>query len=259
MVTEPLPSAMTGENLRQSVREAYDRGQNGYYTTQGHPIPEGYTLEQITLTDAALTRAVERTLKERFELGLFENPYRNPANAVEVIAIKKHWDDAADIHRKSVVLLKNDGTLPLDANSDKKIYVECFQKNGEAAEKATETMRTKLADESICLTDDYTKADTAILFVSPGSGEYFNAAPRYLELDICDGKEVCNVDEEGRPADATHTETTLANAGKIGEIAAAVNADGVCISPNGVPGISLPPRLPYPSSNRVHLWESRLP
>ena len=120
-------------------------------------------------------------------------------------------------------------------------------------------MRTQLADESICLTDDYTKADTAILFVSPGSGEYFNAAPRYLELDICDGKEVCNVDEEGRPADATHTETTLANAGKIGEIAAAVNADGVCISPNDVPGISLPPRLPYPSSNRVHLWESRLP
>lgn len=217
---------ISGSYDLENAREAYDRRQNGYYTTQGHPIPEGYTLEQITLTDAALTRAVERTLKERFELGLFENPYRNPANAVEVIATKKHWDDAADIHRKSVVLLKNDGTLPLDANSGKKIYVECFQKNGEAAEKATETMRTQLADESIYLTDDYTKANTAILFVSPSSGEYFNATPGYLELDICDGKEVCNVDEEGRPADATHTETTLANAGKIGEIAAAVHANG---------------------------------
>lgn len=214
---------ISGSYDLDDAKEAYDRGQNGYYTT--HAVPEGYTVEQITLSDAALTRAVERTLTERFELGLYENPYRDPKNAVKVVSEQKHWDDAADIHRKSVVLLKNDGTLPLSAEG-KKIYVECFQKNGENAVKATEELRKQAAARSVVLTDDYADADAAILFVTPSSGEYFNATAGYLELDICDGKEVCDVDEEGRPAASTHLETTLANAGKIAEIAEAVHKNG---------------------------------
>ena len=35
-------------------------------------IPEGFTKEQIVLTDEALDRAVSRTLQGMFELGLFE-------------------------------------------------------------------------------------------------------------------------------------------------------------------------------------------
>ena len=33
-----------------SAKEAWERGQNGYYTTQGHPAPEGYRAEQLVLT-----------------------------------------------------------------------------------------------------------------------------------------------------------------------------------------------------------------
>ena len=90
-----------------SAREAYDRGKNGYYTTQGHTVPAGYTPEQLTLSDEALTRAVTRTLEEKFKLGLFDNPYREPEHAAKVVAEKSHWEHAYDVHRKSVVLLKN--------------------------------------------------------------------------------------------------------------------------------------------------------
>ena len=45
--------------------------------------------------------------------------------------------------------------------------------------------------------------------VSPQSGAYFNATPGYLELDICEDKTVCNVDESGKPTTETHKETTL--------------------------------------------------
>lgn len=80
--------------------------------------------------------------------------------------------------------------------------------------------------ERLKLTEDPSQADYAILLLSPSSGEYFNATPGYLELDICNGKIVPNVDEQGRPVSETHTETTLANAGKIAEISKAVRADG---------------------------------
>ncbi|MCI5649455.1 MAG: glycoside hydrolase family 3 C-terminal domain-containing protein [Fusicatenibacter sp.] len=215
---------ISGSYDLESAREAYDRGQNGYYTTQGHPVPEGYTLEQIVLTEEALNRAAARTLEERFALGVFENPYRDPAKAVEVVATKKDWEAAADVHRKSVVLLKNDGALPVKAGA--KVYVECFNKNPEAAASATVELKKMAEAENVELVEDYAQADMAILFVTPSSGEYFNATKGYLELDICDGKEVCDVDDEGRPADTTHLETTLSGAGRIAKIADTVHANG---------------------------------
>lgn len=220
---------ISGSYDLEDAREAYRRGKEGYYTTQGHPVPEGYTAEQITLSDEALTRAAERTLREKFELGLFENPYRDPKKAVEVVADKKDWEEAAEVHRKSVVLLKNDQVLPLtDAKLEgKKVYAECFHKNAENADLATAELKKQLSgDKGIVLTENPEEADYAVLFVTPSSGEYFNATPGYLELDICEGKEVCDIDEEGRPAETTHKETTLSGAGKIREISETVHKNG---------------------------------
>lgn len=67
--------------------------------------------------------------------------------------------------------------------------------------------------------DDPAQADFALLFVSPSSGEYFNATPGYLELDICEDKTVCNVDANGKPMADTHTETTLHGGKRLAEIA----------------------------------------
>lgn len=155
--------------------EAYMRGKNGYY--EEHPVPEGFTKEQLILTDEALDRAVARTLEEMFS--------------------------------------------------------------------------------GVTLTEKEEDADYATLMISPSSGEYFSATKGYLELDICDGKEVCDVSEDGKPLSRTHKETTLAGAERIQKIAEtvhanggkiisninvtlawlAVNAEGICTSPNDVPEI----------------------
>lgn len=76
------------------------------------------------------------------------------------------------------------------------------------------------------LPEGFAQADFALLFVSPSSGEYFNATPGYLELDICEDKTVCNVDANGKPMADTHTETTLHGGKRLSEIAASVHANG---------------------------------
>ena len=101
--------------------EAYNRGKNGYYET--HPLPEGFAKEELTLTDEALDRAVARTLTELFALGMFENPYRDPDEAARIVATPSDWEAAADAHRRSVVLRKNDGTLPLSLKDSKRMAV----------------------------------------------------------------------------------------------------------------------------------------
>ncbi len=205
----------------EAGKEAYERATNGYYDT--HELPYGLTPDQVTLNDAVLNRAVSRTLTEMFELGMFENTYRDAKAAKEIVANSQYWADAELAHRQSVVLLKNDGILPLKADG-KKVYAEAFHKNPQQGEAATAALREMLGD--VTLVDDYNEADIAILFVNPSSGDYFSATAGYLELDICEDKTVPNVDDFNRPQKETHQETTLTGTHKIADIAAAVHAHG---------------------------------
>ena len=165
-------------------------------------------------------------MTEMFELGMFEDSYRDPAVAEEVAAAKTDWDNAMDAHRKSVTLLKNDGTLPLTEEklAGKKVYAEAFHKRPQMAEYLDKNLKELLKDWT--LVDDPAEADYALLMISPSSGDYFSATAGYLELDICDGKEVPDVDDKCRPMASTHKETTLAGANRIPEIAKAVHANG---------------------------------
>lgn len=207
-------------------QQAMARAGNGYYET--HPLPEGFALEDVTLSEAALDRAVTRTLAELFALGLFENPYRDPQRARQVVCENEaDREEAMQAHRKSVVLLKEDGTLPLTATrfAGKTVYAECFAQSQEEADRATQALRSRLEKE-VRLAADYAQADVALLLLDPSSGAYFHATAGYLELDICEDKTVCDVDEQGRPTAHTHTETTLCGMNRLRTVASSVHARG---------------------------------
>ncbi len=68
-------------------------------------------VEAGELSESALDEAVYRVLLMKFQLGLFEQPY-----VEECTSLPKHDDLALEVARKSIVLLKNDGILPLKKN-----------------------------------------------------------------------------------------------------------------------------------------------
>ncbi len=57
--------------------------------------------------------AVQRHLQKKFEIGLFENPYVDEEYVHEVFETAEQRSLARELARKSMVLLKNDGLLPL--------------------------------------------------------------------------------------------------------------------------------------------------
>ncbi|GAB2885948.1 exo-beta-d-1,3/1,6-glucosidase [Streptomyces mayteni] len=66
------------------------------------------------LTEAEIDAAVRRILTLKFELGLFEDPRRpDPARQATDIGAADHAALNLDIARRGLVLLTNDGTLPL--------------------------------------------------------------------------------------------------------------------------------------------------
>jgi beta-xylosidase len=61
----------------------------------------------------ALDEAVRRVLRTKFDVGVFDQPYVDVALASGAADTAGHHDLARTIARKSIVLLKNDGVLPL--------------------------------------------------------------------------------------------------------------------------------------------------
>ena len=77
-------------------------------------IPE--LVKQKKVSEKVLDEAVKRILKIKFELGLFDNPYKYCNEELEKTNIlsKENKEAALDVARKSIVLLKNDNNiLPL--------------------------------------------------------------------------------------------------------------------------------------------------
>ncbi|MFH8755146.1 exo-beta-d-1,3/1,6-glucosidase [Streptomyces atroolivaceus] len=71
-----------------------------------------------TLSEAEIDAAVRRVLTLKFELGLFENPRRpDTARQAEIIGSTGHAALNLEAARRSLVLLTNDGTLPLAGGS----------------------------------------------------------------------------------------------------------------------------------------------
>lgn len=92
-------------------------------------------LQEGLITEDHITRAAERLFTTRFKLGLFDQtdydeiPY-------EVIECKEHLEQAIEAARKSMVLLKNDGILPLDKTKLKTVGVIGPNANSRLAMKA---------------------------------------------------------------------------------------------------------------------------
>jgi beta-glucosidase len=93
------------------------------------PFVAGYPslIEQIhqgKVPEAAVDRAVERILRAKFQAGLFEEPYVDPAYAEKIANSAAHQQISLKAAHETIILLKNQGNLlPLAHGKYKKIAV----------------------------------------------------------------------------------------------------------------------------------------
>lgn len=93
------------------------------------PDPSSYPLLPQLVKDgkvslADVDKSVARVLRAKFQLGLFENPFVDVERAVRLTNTPAHQQLAAEAARRSIVLLKNEGSLlPLDRNKLQSIAV----------------------------------------------------------------------------------------------------------------------------------------
>jgi len=71
-------------------------------------------IRESKLSQDTLDEAVRRVLRVKFWIGLFDNPFVDPDYAERINDCSEHRDLALRVARESIVLLKNEGILPLN-------------------------------------------------------------------------------------------------------------------------------------------------
>ena len=90
----------------------------GFYEAAQEAVERGLLLE------AEIDEVVQRILALKFKMGLFENPRRPDREAQKrVVSCPEHRELCLRAARESIVLLQNDGLLPLDASTVKSVAV----------------------------------------------------------------------------------------------------------------------------------------
>jgi beta-glucosidase len=75
------------------------------------------------IPESRIDEACSKILTAKFRLGLFENPYVDEKIKEKVVFNQTHQATALDAARNSIVLLKNNGLLPLKENKYKRIFI----------------------------------------------------------------------------------------------------------------------------------------
>ncbi|WP_243229165.1 glycoside hydrolase family 3 N-terminal domain-containing protein [Microbacterium sp. CIAB417] len=121
---DPHPARAWGvEHLspKERMRKILDAGADQF---GGEACPD-LLLELVAdgaVSEERLDVSAARILREKFELGLFENPYVDEDAADEIVGRSDFRAAGEAAQRASVTVLTNDGTLPVA--SGRKVYVE---------------------------------------------------------------------------------------------------------------------------------------
>jgi beta-glucosidase len=75
------------------------------------------------LTEERIDISIKRLLRQKFELGLFDNPYVDESKVSEIVGKPSFRELGEQTQQESMTLLKNDKALPLSKNS-LKVYIE---------------------------------------------------------------------------------------------------------------------------------------
>ncbi len=104
------------ENMVQSVALAIKNGCQLLNEEDKIPKSLAKAVEQGLLTENDITFAVEKLFLARFELGMFDDDCVYDNIPYSVVDCDKHRDLNRKMAQKSIVLLKNNGVLPLKGN-----------------------------------------------------------------------------------------------------------------------------------------------
>ncbi len=180
---EMMPWGVENLTILERYQKAIDCGVDLFSGT-GDPTLLLETVKTGMISESRINQSIERLLTEKFELGLFENPYVDISYAEKTVG-KIEFQKRGDLaFRKSIVLLRNDAKL-LPIKKGTKVYIESLYNNS----KTNIPVSASLANElSIEFVKDEKEADIVVLWLTPTAGSLFSSTGAEIKLQLSDNK-----------------------------------------------------------------------
>ena len=182
---EMMPWGVEELSIPERYKMALEAGVNLFSGT----ADPGLLLETLRTypdLEAAVDDSVYRLLREKFRLGLFEDPYVDVQAATATVGRESFRERAAEAHRKSVVLLRNgavDGTPVLPLAAGTKVYFATYlpRREGNAL---TVYAPAKGEERSVEFVEDPAEADRIVLWVLPRGKSLFQSDGSPLHVNL---------------------------------------------------------------------------
>ncbi|MFI3287742.1 MAG: glycoside hydrolase family 3 N-terminal domain-containing protein [Rikenellaceae bacterium] len=113
----------TADSYKEAYYQSIMAGMDMHMHGQGWQEAVVELVREGRIPEERINKSVRRILETKFRLGLFENPYADEATTMEVRLCEEHRATALEAARNSIVLLKNEGILPLDSKKYKNVLV----------------------------------------------------------------------------------------------------------------------------------------
>lgn len=185
---EMMPWGAEDLSVKERYKKAVESGVNLFSGT-ADPAMLLETVRSGMIDIALIDSSVVRLLKEKFILGLFENPYVDVDEAEKITGNEKFRERASLAHRKSIVLLRNEsGTLPLKRGT--KVYFETYPGRAGSKPSVPGTVLTGRKDFPVTFTDKPENADIILLWLMPSGQSLFASTGQPLDISLSK----CSVD-----------------------------------------------------------------
>ena len=127
-----------------SIEQRYEKSINAGIDQFGGEADTSYLIKLVKedkIPESRIDNSVRRILINKFDLGLFDNPYVDVTNVQHKVNTLKNIDAGLDAQRKSLVLLENNGILPL--KKENKVFIDGLdiniaQKFGNVVKKSSD-------------------------------------------------------------------------------------------------------------------------
>ncbi len=162
---EMMPWGVEKLSISERYQKAIDCGVD-IFSGSADPSQLLEVVKKGMVSEARINESVERLLKEKFDLGLFENPYVDAEMAQKTVGNAEYQKKADLALRKSIVLLRNDDKL-LPISKKTKIYVESNYDNGRTKTPITVIKPTANKWSNLEFVDTKEAADVCVYGLPP--------------------------------------------------------------------------------------------
>lgn len=170
--------------IEEKFAKAIDAGTN-IFSDNNDPSGLISAVKKGLVDEKDLDPSVSLLLTEMFTLGLFEDPYTDPAEAQAIADSNESQARADEAHLKSITLLRNnEKMLPLTDQkvASTKLYVEVFAGNNSVARTTALKELIRKEEPSLTIVDTLEEANSALVMLRPSA--YENPVDLHAPVDI---------------------------------------------------------------------------